>query len=62
MAPPLPAKNDGADSEGEWEDDVCNHDVTVDLNEPHSNSGLYWKSEFNRYHEEAQAEMDKLVR
>ncbi|RYP42352.1 hypothetical protein DL767_000274 [Monosporascus sp. MG133] len=55
-------KNDGEDSEGEWEDDVCNHDVTVDLNEPHSNSGKYWKSEFARYHEEARAEMDKLVK
>ncbi|RYP05704.1 hypothetical protein DL764_003629 [Monosporascus ibericus] len=57
-----PGKNGGEDSEGEWEDDVCNHDVTVDLNEPHSNSGKYWKSEFARYHEEARAEMDKLVK
>ncbi len=57
-----PPKIDGADSESEWEDDICNHDVTVDLNEPHSNSGKYWKSEFTRYHEEARAEMDKLVR
>ncbi|RYO79692.1 hypothetical protein DL766_008411 [Monosporascus sp. MC13-8B] len=57
-----PGRNDGEDSEGEWEDDVCNHDVTVDLNEPHSNSGKYWKSEFARYHEEARAEMDKLVK
>lgn len=58
----LSENNDGADSESEWEDDVCNHDVTVDLNEPHSNSGKYWKSEFSRYHDEAQSEMDKLVR
>ncbi|RYP66756.1 hypothetical protein DL769_005932 [Monosporascus sp. CRB-8-3] len=57
-----PGKNDGEDSEGEWEDDVCSHDVTVDLNEPHSNSGKYWKSEFARYHAEARAEMDKLVK
>ncbi|RYP86336.1 hypothetical protein DL770_004928 [Monosporascus sp. CRB-9-2] len=57
-----PGKNGDEDSEGEWEDDVCNHDVTVDLNEPHSNSGKYWKSEFARYHEEARAEMDKLVK
>ncbi|KAK7751252.1 hypothetical protein SLS62_006797 [Diatrype stigma] len=58
----IPDKTDGVDSESEWEDDVCNHDVTVDLNEPHSNSGKYWKSEFARYHDEAQSEMDKLVR
>ncbi|RYP68098.1 hypothetical protein DL771_006840 [Monosporascus sp. 5C6A] len=60
--PTAPGKNGGEDSEGEWEDDVCNHDVTVDLNDPHSNSGKYWKSEFARYHEEARAEMDKLVK
>ncbi|KAI0024442.1 spindle pole body formation-associated protein-domain-containing protein [Xylariomycetidae sp. FL0641] len=50
------------ESEGEWEDDVCNHDVTLDLNEPHSESGKYWKSEFNRYRDEAKSNMETLVK
>lgn len=52
------------DSEGEWEeeDDYCTHDITVDLNEPHSQSGRYWKEEFEKYHEEAKAEMEKLLK
>lgn len=37
-------------------------DMTLDLAEPHSHSGRYWKSEYNRYHEEAKAQMTKLVR
>ncbi|KAI0471863.1 spindle pole body formation-associated protein-domain-containing protein [Xylariaceae sp. FL0804] len=49
-------------SEDEWEDDVCNLDVTVDLNEPHSQSGKYWKSEFNRYRDEAKVDIERLVK
>ncbi|KAK0626637.1 spindle pole body formation-associated protein-domain-containing protein [Immersiella caudata] len=37
-------------------------DVTVDLNEPYSRSGKYWKSEFETYHKDAKAEMEKLVK
>lgn len=37
-------------------------DMTIDLNDPHSQSGRYWKSEYERYHEEAKAEMRKLVK
>lgn len=37
-------------------------DITVDLNEPRSQSGRYWKSQFNEYHEQARVEMDKLIR
>jgi hypothetical protein len=36
--------------------------MTIDLNEPHSQSGIYWKSEFERYHDEAQNEMKNLTR
>ncbi|KJZ71895.1 hypothetical protein HIM_08740 [Hirsutella minnesotensis 3608] len=56
------------DSEGEWEeeddenDDHCTHDITIDLNEPHSQSGRYWKEEFQKYHQEAKAEMEKLLK
>lgn len=50
------------ESEAEWEDDVCNHDVTVDLNEPHSESGKYWKAEFTRYREEAMADIERMVK
>jgi hypothetical protein len=37
-------------------------DMTLDLNEPHSQSGRYWKSEYDRYHEEAKLAMEKLVK
>jgi len=37
-------------------------DMTLDLNEPHSQSGRYWKSEYERYHEDAKDQMKKLVR
>ncbi|KAK5662755.1 hypothetical protein OQA88_6162 [Cercophora sp. LCS_1] len=37
-------------------------DVTVDLNEPHSRSGKYWKGHFETYHADAKAEMEKLVK
>ncbi|KAI1776170.1 spindle pole body formation-associated protein-domain-containing protein [Hypoxylon cercidicola] len=57
--PPNPAD---VESEAEWEDDLCNHDVTMDLNEPHSESGKYWKSEFIRYREEAMADIERMVK
>lgn len=70
---PNPAKDVDAPrintSEEEWEedgeddfDDTCNHDVTLDLNEPHSRSGKYWKSEFEQYHQDAKVEMEKLLK
>lgn len=37
-------------------------DMTTDLNEPHSESGKYWKMEYERYHEDAKVEMKKLVK
>ncbi|KAF2970032.1 hypothetical protein GQX73_g3550 [Xylaria multiplex] len=59
-------KPDEEDTEEEWEweeDDVCcNHSVTVDLNEPHSESGKYWKAEWSRYREEAKSDIEQLVR
>ncbi|KAH8733737.1 spindle pole body formation-associated protein-domain-containing protein [Ilyonectria robusta] len=52
-------------SDDEWEEaddeDVC-QDITVDLNEPHSQSGKYWKEEFEKYHQDAKAEMEKLLK
>ncbi|KAI9746493.1 MAG: hypothetical protein M1818_000206 [Claussenomyces sp. TS43310] len=39
-----------------------NADMTLDLNKPHSQSGKYWKMEYERYHEEAKVEMKKLVK
>ncbi len=38
------------------------NDMTVDLNEPHSQSGKFWKSNFEKYHEDAKAEMAKLFK
>ena len=37
-------------------------DMTMDLNEPYSQSGKYWKSEYDQYHDEAKAEMEKLLK
>jgi len=51
--------------EDAWEDDEWSDrdtDVTVDLNEPHSRSGKYWKSYFESYHADAKTEMEKLVK
>ncbi|KAF7536531.1 hypothetical protein G7Z17_g13027 [Cylindrodendrum hubeiense] len=52
-------------SDDEWEEaddeDFC-QDITIDLNEPHSQSGKYWKEEFEKYHEDAKAEMEKLLK
>ncbi|KFH46929.1 hypothetical protein ACRE_022590 [Hapsidospora chrysogenum ATCC 11550] len=49
------------DAEGD-EDNYCNHDITLDLNEPHSQSGRYWKEEFEKYHQDAKVEMEKLLK
>lgn len=54
-----------ADGDGAWEevDELDREpDITVDLNEPRSQSGQYWKGEFQKYHGEARAEMEKLVK
>jgi hypothetical protein len=37
-------------------------DMTMDLNEPHSQSGKFWKSEYEHYHQEAKREMEKLLK
>jgi hypothetical protein len=58
-------KNDDV-SDDEWEeadsDDHCNHDITLDLNEPHSQSGRYWKQEFETYQKDARIEIGKLLK
>lgn len=36
-------------------------DITVDINDPRSQSGKFWKSEFQKYHDEAQTQMKMLV-
>lgn len=57
--------DDREDADDVWEevDDVDRDtDNTVDLNEPRSQSGRYWKGEFQKYHDEARAEMEKLVK
>ncbi|EGX89489.1 hypothetical protein CCM_07741 [Cordyceps militaris CM01] len=54
------------DDEDEWEEDDDGDqmptDMTVDLNEPHSQSGKYWKEEFEKYHEDARVELEKLLK
>ncbi|PBP24173.1 urease accessory protein [Diplocarpon rosae] len=41
--------------------DDLSGEITMDLNQPHSQSGRFWKSEYEQYHEQAQAEMKKLI-
>ncbi|KAI1809458.1 hypothetical protein GGS20DRAFT_298548 [Poronia punctata] len=53
---------DNTDEEWEDEDNCCQHDLTVDLNEPHSESGKYWKAEWARYREEAKLDIEQLVK
>lgn len=59
-------RNQDDTSDDEWEEaddeDCCTHDITIDLNEPHSQSGKYWKEEFEKYHDEAKIEMEKLLK
>ncbi|TRX96279.1 hypothetical protein FHL15_003003 [Xylaria flabelliformis] len=57
-------EEDNSEDEGEWEDEdnCCHHDLTVDLNEPHSESGKYWKAEWSRYREEAKSDIEQLVK
>lgn len=61
-----PAEAQEPEDEDEWEEedegDRMVQDVTLDLNEPQSRSGRYWKEEFNKYHEDARAELEKLVK
>lgn len=55
-------KDDAEDAWEEVEELDRDPDITVDLNEPRSQSGRYWKSEFQKYHGEARTEMEKLVK
>ncbi|KAK1253429.1 hypothetical protein MKX07_001506 [Trichoderma sp. CBMAI-0711] len=58
-------ESDEEDWEEEEHDDLGDfgaNDVTLDLNEPRSQSGIYWKEEFEKYHREARAEMEKLLK
>lgn len=41
--------------------DAFENDMTIDLNEPRSQSGQFWKTHHEHYHEEAIREMTKLV-
>ncbi|KAI0490792.1 spindle pole body formation-associated protein-domain-containing protein [Xylaria cf. heliscus] len=58
------SEEDDTEDDGEWEDEdiCCNHELTVDLNEPHSESGKYWKAEWSRYREEAKSDIEQLVK
>jgi hypothetical protein len=64
----FPIKDESDESDWEEEElydengEIGGHDPTVDLNEPHSQSGKYWKEQFEKYHQEARAEMEKLLK
>ncbi|KAI1468536.1 spindle pole body formation-associated protein-domain-containing protein [Daldinia caldariorum] len=57
-----PPKLADDESEDEWEDEYCDREMTVDLNEPRSESGKYWKAEFHRYRDEAMADIERMVK
>lgn len=60
------ADADADDDEWEEEHDdpenYCNHDITLDLNEPQSQSGKFWKDQFDKYRGDAQVELDKMLK
>ncbi|KAF4120826.1 DNA repair exonuclease SbcCD ATPase subunit [Geosmithia morbida] len=61
------SKRDASDDEWEEDDDdqdndSGSHDMTLDLNEPHSESGRYWKQEYEKYHNDAKSELEKLLK
>ncbi|KAI6785083.1 uncharacterized protein J7T54_008177 [Emericellopsis cladophorae] len=69
--PPAPSSQTNVPDDDDWEEEgnssadeenLCHHDITLDLNEPHSSSGRYWKEEFEKYHQEAKAELAKLLK
>ena len=37
-------------------------DTTIDMNQPRSKSGQYWKANYELYHEDAKAQMKQLIR
>ncbi|PGH08590.1 hypothetical protein GX51_01109 [Blastomyces parvus] len=43
------------------DDDDREEDVTTNLDEPHSQSGIYWKSEFDSYRAKTEREIKKLI-
>ncbi|KAI2643419.1 hypothetical protein GGS21DRAFT_496291 [Xylaria nigripes] len=57
-------EEDNTEEDWEWDDEdvCCQQDVTVDLNDPHSESGKYWKAEWARYREEARSDIEQLVK
>ncbi|KAL2367861.1 hypothetical protein RJ035_002798 [Blastomyces gilchristii] len=42
-------------------EDESEDDVTTNLDEPHSQSGIYWKSEFDSYRAKTEREIKKLI-
>ena len=41
--------------------EITDEDVTVNLEDPHSESGKYWKSEFDNYRVRTNKEIKKLI-
>ncbi|OJD14240.1 hypothetical protein AJ78_05398 [Emergomyces pasteurianus Ep9510] len=57
---PSQHKENQEQPEDECEDEN-EDDVTTNLNEPHSQSGIYWKSEFESYRAKTDREIKKLI-
>ncbi|MCJ1313806.1 hypothetical protein MMC25_007486 [Agyrium rufum] len=41
---------------------TCDHDMTIDLQDPRSRSGRHWKREYSRYHRKSDQEMKQLIK
>ncbi|KKA28376.1 hypothetical protein TD95_000225 [Thielaviopsis punctulata] len=54
--------NTAADSKSKSNGTYCQHEHTIDIAEPQSDSGKYWKTELESYRTEARIEMEKLVK
>ena len=50
------------ESDDEWVEEDWDVDQTLDINEPHSESGKFWKQAHEKYHADARAEMEKLLK
>ncbi|OQE40271.1 hypothetical protein PENCOP_c006G07785 [Penicillium coprophilum] len=62
-----PAKSDGSTEEAKSvigsgsKDTLENEDITINLEDPHSESGKYWKTEFDNYRVRTNREIKKLI-
>jgi hypothetical protein len=50
-----------SDTNSQSKQDLDNEDITINLEDPHSESGKYWKTEFDNYRVRTNREIKKLI-